>query len=43
MLMNKPGSAIVGYGLKVARIPSTTKRAYSGSCLQSLNTNNKFL
>lgn len=33
MLMNKPGSEIVGYGLKVARMPSRMKAAYSGSCL----------
>jgi hypothetical protein len=33
MLMNKPGSEIVGYGLKVARIPSRMKAAYNGSCL----------
>jgi hypothetical protein len=33
MLMNRPGSDSVGYGLNVARIPRRIKAANSGSCL----------
>ena len=35
MLMNKPGSERVGYGLNVARMPRRMKAAYRGSCLRS--------
>jgi hypothetical protein len=33
MLMNRPGSDSVGYGLNVARIPRRMKAANSASCL----------
>lgn len=32
-LKKRPGSDKVGYGLKVPRMPSRRKVAYSGSCL----------
>ena len=33
MLMNKPGSESVRYGLNVPKIPRRIKAAYNGSCL----------